>query len=1584
MEKYSFTQPDSNSFTESSVDFLISNSDEEDIDSFPSWDLISGLPALNSLKVPNFGKVHKITDMSSKQNDNPFLSTSEVDSDEAVFPLVSDTVSDNSSTFSNAENNNNITVVERIQSSAAKKEVHKASTSADSNLQPASNFSDSLPTKTVPDSPVMDICEIDSDESESDIFMIDKCCKDNKSSSYGKTNSDLLNKASAFAESQSFHLKLTPSLTEECETQDASARQSPTSSAACTIVPLTSPLKLKAESLPQESNKVNEMPSFVLQKPTVLDEEADILEDSESSISVFKKVRRGSTSPRKKRNFGDDSVEFLSTKTLQSKITAVQTRSETKLSTRSGSTVKSTSPYFIQSKKKSAAEKKNPAATNITVDTKNLKVSKEKDSTLGKKSKTLTFNISEKTKSSSKVKKEISLKSERKTVNVSDMNLVLSDSESSVIALTESYDYPTSDFAQTVDYRFQEGDSQQDIQAGSVKENKSSSSDISINPSQKRLPVSEKPIVIHSEDEFPGLNFSDEKDISGKCAKTDAADILLPGSLLNDGKPSNYRTSAEDQINSADQSARQDKAARHTYDQSTPSSSRTAASKYDSDHVKRDLAKTSDVYLFKDSQPPAQFVAPSVLKRRPVRLMKKMLHKRANMRSEDDQAESSTDECVKQTKKKRLALKEKGGVKDSIMKNVGDEFSADDRIETTSGLTNFTTVRKKSEVNKLHNIAAVANVTSSLVHSEQEESAQQLSKGKTNSTTAVQLNQSRATSNFSDSLGSESSSAHTSCPSNGGVLEIKRLIRTVTLHVIVTEKVITEILNHQKKIVNRHETNPSVVNKKDIGVIDESERVTKRIIKSEMSPSSVKSGEMADVSSLSKSSSSGTNNPSFDHIPASQNLQSSIQKQSSLGKQLTPHEISGEHDKDIHKTNSSGTDLLSTPNVTLIDHVDSQIGRTVVSANSSPSLPHASPVAIISSDGKDKSITSSLVPDNSLQQKSDAVPADDTQAEVVVDKNVLTRQRHSSKKEKALDLKPSQQRGVKRKVPSDSETPDNPLPVKSTQGDLQSTGFSIHVDSGRSSEVSRKSDPSTKSSSDISPQISLQGGLAVNKSMTLILSNYASKPEIGAKVMAKWNDGFYYAGILTKVDKINQKYMIKFEDGTQRWSKATEIILAAELPVGQSVLVLGTCGFYESGMIRGHSEATSTTSNQSQVMYHVERDDGITQICERGKLMLSEDQAACLLSDEEMRITPQSVTPDNIVDGKRQPKLNKSLSAMKEKRTSVPSPSTSASGLDCEDEKGQSSKKKKIGPVSTSTPYTKRVLRAGYDKTPEKQSSAVNIGGAVISPVDGRRSNRKARKGLFEDSKKLSKIFEGMKFVLTHYEKTAQHRSEEKRLLQDSSLDTSTDENTDLESDVPLFVKEQIESLITQGGGAVLTSFEDVSMSSNEKLFLIASEHQRTFKYLQALAAGVPVVSHQWVLHSVEKNSLQPLKAYNLPAGISLEKRKIIEETKGCIGLEKLTTLVVSTNTEFTKSWTSILKCARCNIISKLPASANKYDPGVDVVVADSTCPVSVVNKCHRLNIPLVSSEWIVQCLINGEVVDCKGHVKYQHDYQQA
>ena len=51
-------------------------------------------------------------------------------------------------------------------------------------------------------------------------------------------------------------------------------------------------------------------------------------------------------------------------------------------------------------------------------------------------------------------------------------------------------------------------------------------------------------------------------------------------------------------------------------------------------------------------------------------------------------------------------------------------------------------------------------------------------------------------------------------------------------------------------------------------------------------------------------------------------------------------------------------------------------------------------------------------------------------------------------------------------------------------------------------------------------------------------------------------------------------------------------------------------------------------------------------------------------------------------------------------------------------------------------------------------------------------------------------------------------------------------------------------------------------------------------------------------------------------------------------------------------------------------------------VVADKHLDSSVLESATKLDIPIVSSEWVIQCLINAQVVDASRHPRYRHTFE--
>lgn len=77
------------------------------------------------------------------------------------------------------------------------------------------------------------------------------------------------------------------------------------------------------------------------------------------------------------------------------------------------------------------------------------------------------------------------------------------------------------------------------------------------------------------------------------------------------------------------------------------------------------------------------------------------------------------------------------------------------------------------------------------------------------------------------------------------------------------------------------------------------------------------------------------------------------------------------------------------------------------------------------------------------------------------------------------------------------------------------------------------------------------------------------------------------------------RFRVKFDDGTSKWVDAAGLLLAKELPIGQSVMVMSEeDGYYVCGMVMKHSlvmQEDEGDDGAAKIIYLVERDDGKRQ-----------------------------------------------------------------------------------------------------------------------------------------------------------------------------------------------------------------------------------------------------------------------------------------------------------------------------------------------------------------------------------------------------
>ncbi|GIY03449.1 TP53-binding protein 1 [Caerostris extrusa] len=84
----------------------------------------------------------------------------------------------------------------------------------------------------------------------------------------------------------------------------------------------------------------------------------------------------------------------------------------------------------------------------------------------------------------------------------------------------------------------------------------------------------------------------------------------------------------------------------------------------------------------------------------------------------------------------------------------------------------------------------------------------------------------------------------------------------------------------------------------------------------------------------------------------------------------------------------------------------------------------------------------------------------------------------------------------------------------------------------------------------------------------------------------------------------------------------------------------------------------------------------------------------------------------------------------------------------------------------------------------------------------------------------------------------------------------------------------------------------------------------------------------------------------------------------------------------FVYTWVPVLLSASAESVLKynLPTSKSGSSMYVDVLVTNTLCPADVLQSAIKRKIPTVSTEWVIQSLIEGEVLPYDAHPKFKYD----
>ncbi|XP_012276833.1 TP53-binding protein 1 [Orussus abietinus] len=507
-----------------------------------------------------------------------------------------------------------------------------------------------------------------------------------------------------------------------------------------------------------------------------------------------------------------------------------------------------------------------------------------------------------------------------------------------------------------------------------------------------------------------------------------------------------------------------------------------------------------------------------------------------------------------------------------------------------------------------------------------------------------------------------------------------------------------------------------------------------------------------------------------------------------------------------------------------------------------------------------------------------------------------------------------------------------------------------------------------------------------------------SESLIGREVFAKWSDNNYYPGMVK--DKSKEKYKVNFYDGKSKLLLESFVIpIPKMLNERLSVYVTTKDDYGSPGIIM------EVETVQDEVYYIVESDEGEMIRAQIKDIFLTPDQAQVLreqttVDTKSLLLSPQhlgQVSLDNMVDGKRRskrigtphfstPTRPRQLNLSMDKSIDVAEPSSSGVTP-------RASSKEKV--QSESEHKTSGFSSSDVDETHGLSGVQPEIPGTLEELVKGPQSRIKGKqksKKKADDQETIallgpiprsgSNIFKGLSFILT----CASLESMDKYKMdsQESNSDPGT-ENEEEWSKKP-FARDRLKRQLTAGGGKVYDNFEQIPQDEYGNTKLITNVPNLTAKSIQCLSVGIHAYNHNWVIRCCQQNKLVNAAEDELPAGWSLDKRNYVEMYQRT-NQKPLTHFVVvipiiRSDNEFVPFWRQICENAGATVLLTDKPGSNLIQGSV--VLTNHKCPTWLVEKANSWSIPLVSTTWIVQCLIEGKLCPHDTQASYKYDYIKA
>ncbi|OTF74926.1 hypothetical protein BLA29_001162 [Euroglyphus maynei] len=153
------------------------------------------------------------------------------------------------------------------------------------------------------------------------------------------------------------------------------------------------------------------------------------------------------------------------------------------------------------------------------------------------------------------------------------------------------------------------------------------------------------------------------------------------------------------------------------------------------------------------------------------------------------------------------------------------------------------------------------------------------------------------------------------------------------------------------------------------------------------------------------------------------------------------------------------------------------------------------------------------------------------------------------------------------------------------------------------------------------------------------------------------------------------------------------------------------------------------------------------------------------------------------------------------------------------------------------------------------------------------------------------------------------------------------------------------------------------SLKTNRLTSTVGHYHER------ALSLSPP--PHQWIIECCRQNKILDRESYILPAGYSIITNALSSDKstfKRSSILFKGAKFYFGSQTpdKLQQLWSPVFTIHSFQVFQAFFSQTQITGGQIDIIIGDASCPTNLVHKAKQLKIPIVASEYIVQCLING------------------